>query len=79
MNYLTAHFALLERGGLQSGETVLVHGAAGGVGTASIQVAAGFGAEVVAVTSTEEKAAYARAAGPTTRSSSRVSRTRCWS
>ncbi len=63
MNYLTAHFALLERGSLQSGETVLVHGAAGGVGTATVQVAAGFGAEVVAVTSTEEKAAYARAAG----------------
>lgn len=63
MNYLTAHFALLERGGLQAGETVLVNGAAGGVGTASIQVAAGFGAEVVAVTSTPEKAEYARAVG----------------
>ena len=63
MNYLTAHFALLERGGLQAGETVLVHGAAGGSVRRPIQVAAGFGAEVVAVTSTEEKAAYARAAG----------------
>ena len=41
MNYLTAHFALDERGGLREGETVLVHGAAGGVGTATIQVAQG--------------------------------------
>jgi NADPH2:quinone reductase len=63
MNYLTAHFALLERGGLRAGETVLVHGAAGGVGTAAIQVAKGFGARVVAVASTEEKADFARAAG----------------
>src|ERR1700742_4196076 len=35
MNYLTAHFALVERGGLREGETVLVNGAAGGVGTAT--------------------------------------------
>ncbi len=41
MNYLTAHFALMRRGRLQHGETVLVHGAAGGVGTASVQVARG--------------------------------------
>jgi len=63
MNYLTAQFALAERGGLKSGETVLVHGAAGGVGTASIQVAKGYGARVIAVVSTEEKAAVAKAAG----------------
>jgi NADPH2:quinone reductase len=63
LNYLTAHFALVERGDLRSGETVLVHGASGGVGTASVQVAKGFGARVIAVTSTEEKAAFARAAG----------------
>ena len=63
MNYLTALFALEERGGLQQGETVLVHGAAGGVGTATIQVAKGFGARTIAVVSTEEKAAFARAAG----------------
>src|SRR6476469_6111288 len=37
MNDLTAHFALVERGHLQEGETVLVHGAAGGVGTAPMQ------------------------------------------
>jgi NADPH:quinone reductase len=63
MNYLTAQFALATRAGLQEGETVLVHGAAGGVGTASIQVAKGYGARVVAVVSTEEKAAVAKEAG----------------
>lgn len=63
MNYLTALFALDERGGVQAGETVLVHGAAGGVGTASIQVANGLGARTIAVVSTEEKRAFALAAG----------------
>jgi NADPH2:quinone reductase len=63
MNYLTAQFALAERGALTSGETVLIHGAAGGVGTASIQVAKGYGARTIAVVSTEEKAAVAKAAG----------------
>ncbi|RNL61995.1 NADPH:quinone oxidoreductase family protein [Nocardioides marmoriginsengisoli] len=63
MNYLTAQFALAERAGIREGETVLVHGAAGGVGTATIQVAKGYGARVIGVVSTEEKAAVARAAG----------------
>ncbi|GAA3042166.1 NADPH:quinone oxidoreductase family protein [Pseudonocardia yunnanensis] len=63
MNYLTAHFALLVRGHLQAGQTVLVHGAAGGVGTACIQLAVALGARVVAVVSTKEKAEVARAAG----------------
>ncbi|MDF1604584.1 NADPH:quinone oxidoreductase family protein [Nocardioides sp. YIM 152315] len=63
MNYLTAQFALAERGRLREGETVLVHGAAGGVGTATIQVAKGYGARAIAVVSTKEKAAIARAAG----------------
>jgi NADPH2:quinone reductase len=63
MNYLTAQFALAERGHLQEGETVLVHGAAGGVGTATIQVAKGMGARTIAVVSTEEKAQVARDAG----------------
>ena len=63
MNYLTAQFALAERGGLREGETVLVHGAAGGVGTATIQVAKGYGARTIAVVSTEEKAEVARDAG----------------
>ena len=63
MNYLTAHFTLGERAGLREGETVLVLGASGGVGTATLQVARGLGARTVAVVSTEEKAAVARAAG----------------
>jgi NADPH:quinone reductase len=63
MNVLTAHFALLRRGGLQPGETVLVHGAAGGVGSAVIQLAQALGARVIAVVSTEEKAGFARKAG----------------
>lgn len=63
MNYLTAHFALLVRGHLRSGQRVLVHGAAGGVGTACVQLAAALGAHVVAVVSTEAKAEVAKAAG----------------
>ncbi|MEA2480729.1 MAG: NADPH:quinone reductase [Thermoleophilaceae bacterium] len=63
MNYHTAHFALHRRGRLQEGETVLVHGAAGGVGTATIQVAKGAGARVIGVVSTEAKEEVARRAG----------------
>ncbi|WP_395690422.1 NADPH:quinone oxidoreductase family protein [Nocardioides sp.] len=63
MNYLTAQFALAERAQLREGETVLVHGAAGGVGTATIQVAKGYGARTIAVVSTEEKGEVARSAG----------------
>ena len=63
MNYLTAHFALAERGQLREGETVLVHGAAGGVGTATLQVAQGYGARTIAVVSSDEKAEVARKAG----------------
>ncbi|MCD9200113.1 NADPH:quinone oxidoreductase family protein [Aeromicrobium wangtongii] len=63
-NYGTAYFALVERGKLQPGESVLVQGAAGGIGTAAIQVAKAFGAgRVVAVTSTVEKGAVALEAG----------------
>jgi NADPH2:quinone reductase len=63
-NYGTAYFALVERGKLEPGESVLVHGAAGGIGTAAIQVAKAFGAgRVVAVTSTAEKGAVALEAG----------------
>ena len=63
MNYLTAQFALETRARLLEGETVLVHGAAGGVGTACLQVAKGYGARTVAVVSTEEKADFVRAVG----------------
>lgn len=65
MNYLTAHFALKVRGGLRAGDTVLVHGAAGGVGVACLQVARGLGAETIAVASSQEKADLARRAGAT--------------
>lgn len=63
MNYHTAHFALHRRGRLKAGEGVLVHGAAGGVGTATIQVARGAKARVLAVVSDERKAEVARRAG----------------
>ena len=63
MNYLTVEFALQRRGALHEGETVLVHGAAGGVGTAAVQLASLMGARVLAVVSTEDKVATAREAG----------------
>ena len=63
LNYHTAYFALKIRGRLTEGETVLVHGAAGGVGTASLQVAKGLGARTIAVVSSDEKAEVARQAG----------------
>ncbi|MQA24773.1 MAG: zinc-binding dehydrogenase [Micromonosporaceae bacterium] len=55
MNYLTVHFGLVRRGRLRAGETVLVHGAGGGVGAAAIQLAKALGARVIAVASSEEK------------------------
>jgi NADPH2:quinone reductase len=63
LNYHTAYFALRMRGRLVKGETVLVHGAAGGVGTASIQVAKGLGARTIAVVSSDQKEQVARQAG----------------
>src|SRR4051794_1532008 len=63
LNYHTAYFALKLRGRLAEGETVLVHGAAGGVGTASLQVAKGLGARTIAVVSSDEKERVAREAG----------------
>jgi NADPH:quinone reductase len=63
MNYHTAYFALKLRGRLAEGETVLVHGAAGGVGTATLQVAKGLGARTIGVVSSDEKEAAAREAG----------------
>ncbi len=63
LNYHTAYFALKIRGRLQAGEWVLVHGAAGGVGTAGLQVAKGLGARTIAVVSTDEKERVAREAG----------------
>lgn len=63
MNYLTAHFALVTRGGLAKGDWVMVLGASGGVGLAAIQVAAGLGAQVIAVVSSGERAKVALEAG----------------
>jgi NADPH2:quinone reductase len=63
LTYLTAHFALVERGGLRSGETVLVTGAAGGVGLATVQVAKALGATVLATVSSEQKAKLVRQHG----------------
>jgi NADPH2:quinone reductase len=63
LTYLTAHFALVERGALRIGETVLVNGAAGGVGLATVQVAKALGATVVASVGSEAKAQAARAHG----------------
>src|SRR3954466_3632690 len=63
LNYHTAYFSLRLRGRLAEGETVLVHGAAGGVGTATIQVAKGLGARVIGVVSSDEKEQVARDAG----------------
>jgi NADPH:quinone reductase len=63
LNYHTAYFALATRGRLREDETVLVHGAAGGVGTAALQVAKGLGATTIAVVSSEEKQRIALQAG----------------
>jgi NADPH2:quinone reductase len=63
LNYHTAFFALQTRGRLREGDWVLVHGAAGGVGTAALQVAAGLGARTIAVVSSEGKERVARDAG----------------
>jgi len=65
-NDLTVHFALRNRGRLRDGETVLVHGAAGGIGTSTLRLASAFGASrVIAVVSSEDKVEVARAAGAT--------------
>jgi len=63
LNYHTAYFALVLRGRLKEGETVLVHGAAGGVGTAALQVAKAVGARTIAVVSSEAKQRVAQEAG----------------
>src|SRR5207302_623447 len=63
MNYQTAHFGLIRRGRLRAGETLLVQGAAGGVGSAAIQVGRAAGARVVAVVSDERKGDAATRAG----------------
>ena len=63
LNHHTSYFSLRHRGRLSEGETVLVHGAAGGVGTATLQIAKGLGARTIAVVSSDEKERVAREAG----------------
>ncbi len=63
VNDHTAHVALVRRAGLRPGESVLVHGAAGGLGSAAVRVAAALGARVIAVGSTPQRRAAATAAG----------------
>ena len=53
----TAYHALIQRGRMQAGDWVLIHGAAGGIGIAAIQVAKLYGARVIATASTDEKRA----------------------
>lgn len=63
MIYATSHHALIDRAQLKAGETVLVLGAAGGVGTAAIQIAKVAGARVIAAASTGEKCALCTSIG----------------
>ena len=63
MTYATSHHALVDRAALKAGETVLVLGAAGGVGTAAIQIAKAMGARVIAAASTDEKCALCKTLG----------------
>jgi NADPH2:quinone reductase len=63
MTYATSHHALVDRAALKAGETVLVLGAAGGVGTAAIQIAKAMGAKVIAAASTVEKCDLCKSLG----------------
>lgn len=63
MIYATSHHALIDRAQLKAGETVLVLGAAGGVGTAAIQIAKAAGARVIAAASNDEKCALCKTLG----------------
>jgi len=63
LTYGTTHHALIDRAALRPGETVLVLGAAGGVGTSAIQIAKAAGARVIAAASTDDKCAFCRGLG----------------
>lgn len=63
MIYATSYHALVDRAELQAGETVLILGAAGGVGSSAIQIAKAMGAKVIAAASTDEKCALCRQLG----------------
>lgn len=61
--YMTARWSLIDKGGLQAGEWVLIHAAAGGVGSAAVQVAQAAGARIIATAGSEAKRALLRAQG----------------
>jgi NADPH:quinone reductase len=61
--YGTSQHALIDRGALRAGETVLVLGAAGGVGSAAVQIAKAAGARVIAAASSDEKCRFCRELG----------------
>ena len=63
MIYATSHHALVDRALLKAGETVLILGAAGGVGTSAIQIAKAMGARVIAAASSDEKCALCKSIG----------------
>ena len=63
MIYATSHHALVDRAQLKAGETVLILGAAGGVGTSAIQIAKAMGAKVIAAASSDEKCALCKSIG----------------
>lgn len=63
LTYGTSYHALVQRAGIQAGETLLVLGASGGVGVTAIQIGKALGARVIAAASTEEKLAFAREQG----------------
>ncbi|HEV7978469.1 NADPH:quinone oxidoreductase family protein [Amycolatopsis sp.] len=63
LNHVAAYFGLVTRGGAKPGETLVVHGAAGGIGGAAVQVGSALGLRTIAVTSTPAKAEHARALG----------------
>lgn len=63
LTYGTSHHALMDRGQLEAGDTLLVLGAAGGVGIAAVEIGAAYGARVIAAVSSEEKLAIAKAHG----------------
>ena len=63
LTYATTHHALIDRGQLKAGETLLVLGAAGGVGTAAIQIGKVLGARVIAASSSDEKGELCRSIG----------------
>ena len=80
LTFQTSHLALFRRGRLQAGETVVIHSAASGLGTAGIQLGKAAGARVIAVAGGPEKGACVPRWGPTWSSttSRRTSSKRSW-